>query len=83
MTLLYFTATWCQPCKRFGPIMDEIAKDTGVVVEKFDADEDAMYIIEHQVVSVPTVIKIDEFGNEVARVVGARPKAVALRELAL
>lgn len=79
--LLYFTATWCQPCKRFGPIMDDIASETGIEVNRFDADDDENVMAAFKVVSVPTVVKLDTHGNEIARIVGAKPKAVALREL--
>lgn len=38
-TVLYFSATWCQPCVAFGPRVDELAKAAGVDVIKIDVDD--------------------------------------------
>jgi len=61
--------------------MDDIASETGIEVNKFDADDDENVMTAFNIVSVPTVVKLDNAGHELARIVGAKPKAVALREL--
>ena len=38
-TAKYFTATWCGPCKKFRPIMNEI-KSEGYSIQFIDIDED-------------------------------------------
>ena len=38
-TLKYFTATWCGPCQRFKPIMQEVANE-GNHVQFIDIDTD-------------------------------------------
>ena len=37
--VIYFSATWCQPCKAFGPRVEAVAKACGVAVTKVDVDD--------------------------------------------
>ena len=69
MEALYFTATWCQPCKVFGPVMENISKD--VPVNKIDIEQDMATTFDYGVMSVPTVIFLKN-GKEAARFLGAR-----------
>ena len=71
--LIYISAPWCGPCKMFGPVMSEVA-NSGIPVEKVDADKDQSSIIQYGVRSIPTVIKVDNSGNEIGRFVGAKSK---------
>jgi thioredoxin-like negative regulator of GroEL len=35
----YFHATWCQPCKEFGPILEKVSRDYPEIdIEKVDID---------------------------------------------
>ena len=72
--LIYVSATWCGPCRQFGPIMDKVAV-TGIPVQKMDADKDQQSIAKYGVRSVPTVIKVDSNGNEVSRLIGAKSES--------
>ena len=38
-TVVYFSAPWCAPCKAFGPLVEKLAKETGVTVVKVDVDD--------------------------------------------
>jgi thioredoxin-like negative regulator of GroEL len=55
MRLEYFTAPWCAPCKTFGPIMDKVAKDYELDVEKIDIQATPERI-PADVLTIPTVI---------------------------
>lgn len=73
MKLKYFTASWCVPCRVFGPIMKEVTDNLDVEMEKLDIDEDDSWRALN-VGSVPTVIMLQD-GKEVSRIVGARGHA--------
>ena len=68
--LWYFSADWCGPCKQFGPVMDELAKQ-GMSIKRLNVDytPDASKI--YKVQSVPTVILVED-EQEKARFTGTR-----------
>ncbi len=69
--LVYISATWCGPCKTFGPTMEKVA-GTGIPVRKVDADQNKQVLSEYQVRSVPAVIKVDLSGKMLDKFVGVR-----------
>ncbi|KAK8529306.1 hypothetical protein V6N13_102239 [Hibiscus sabdariffa] len=71
--VLYFTATWCAPCRFIGPVMDELARRTPeVTIYKIDIDEESLAgkLKELNVTSVPTIRYFKE-GKKEEEVVGA------------
>ena len=75
----YFTATWCGPCQRFKPIMQEVANE-GHSVQFIDIDSQEDLARQYNVRSVPTVI-IESDGSEVDRLIGATSKEMVLERL--
>jgi thioredoxin 1 len=75
----YFTATWCGPCQRFNPIMQEVANE-GHSVQFIDIDSERDIAQQYNVRSVPTVV-IEQNGSEVNRLIGATSKQVVLENL--
>lgn len=74
--ILYFTASWCQPCKSFAPIMEQVGQS--VRVEKIDVDALPNIASAYQVRSVPTVVILS--GNtEVSRFTGVKPLQAVLQ----
>ena len=73
--LVYFTASWCGPCRQLGPIMDEVSKQA--VVQKVNVDNNPDLAQKYGIRNVPTVVMTTE-GVEVARKVGLSPKQVYL-----
>lgn len=63
LTIKYFTASWCGPCKAFGPVFDQVMNETGVNYQKIDADASRELLTQYGVSSVPTIIF--EVSNEV------------------
>lgn len=69
-------AAWCGPCRKVGPIVDEIADERAGSLDVFKLDVDANpdVAIRYGVSSIPTLLVFRD-GEEVGRVVGALPKA--------
>ena len=73
--VLDFWATWCGPCRRVAPIMEELEKDYEgkVVVGKVDVEEQDDLAAQFQIRNIPTVLFLKN-GEVVDKVVGALPK---------
>jgi thioredoxin 1 len=69
----YFTADWCNPCKKVKPIVEEINKDSIVKFQMIDVDSEIELAKRFEIMSVPTFILMDD-GKEVARLIGAQNK---------
>ena len=70
--LIDFWATWCGPCMRQGPIVEELAEE-GYAVGKVDVDQNMALAQQFRVVSIPTLILFKN-GTEVQRFVGLTSK---------
>lgn len=70
--LVDFWATWCGPCRRQAPIVEELAEE-GYAVGKVDVDQEMGLAQEYKVMSIPTLI-IFKGGKEVKRLVGLTSK---------
>ena len=56
--LVDFSATWCGPCKKLEPVVDQIAAEYAgrVKVVKVDVDQSQATAAKYAVMSVPTLI---------------------------
>lgn len=73
--ILYFSAHWCQPCKKLAPIIEELEKENeGFTITKLDLDTEAQKAIAYKIQAVPTLIFLNENADEVQRVIGLRSK---------
>ena len=81
--LVDFWAAWCGPCKMVAPVLDEIAGENAdkITVAKLDIDANPATARDYQVMSIPTMIVFQD-GKPVKQIVGARPKAALLSDLA-
>lgn len=80
--VLDFSATWCGPCRKVSPIMDELAEEFKgrVVVAKADVDECEDLAIDFKVRNVPTVLFIKN-GEIVDKQTGAASKNVFVEKV--
>jgi thioredoxin 1 len=76
VSMVDFWATWCGPCKRVAPIVEELAGAYAgkVRVYKMDVDSNQGTPARFGVMSIPTIVFFRD-GKEVDRVVGAFAKA--------
>jgi len=80
--LVDFWAEWCQPCKLIAPVLDELAQEQSALrIAKLNIDDNPMTPPSHGVMSIPTLI-VFQGGEERKRIIGAKPKAAMLAELA-
>ena len=80
--LVDFWATWCGPCRKVAPILEEISAQYGDKIEvvKLDTDANIDTAARYGVVSIPT-LNVYVKGQVVKTIVGAHPKPKLLREL--
>jgi thioredoxin 1 len=80
--LVDFWATWCGPCKQVAPVLEEIASEhEQITIAKMDIDANPSTPREYQIMSIPTMILFSG-GKPVKQIVGAKPKAALLADLA-
>ena len=73
--LVDFWAPWCMPCKRLGPVIEEIAEEvTDVKICKLNTDEADTLAIKYGVRSIPTLILFRN-GEAQGRSIGEKQKS--------
>ena len=70
--LIDFWATWCGPCRRQAPVVEELA-EAGYEVGKVDVDKEPSLAQQYKIMSIPTLLVFKE-GKETARFVGLTSK---------
>jgi thioredoxin 1 len=80
--LVDFWAEWCVPCHMVSPVVEEIGQEKGdhLKIAKLNIDENPQATRTYGVMSIPSLI-LFKGGEEVARVIGAKPKDAILRDL--
>ena len=78
-----FWAEWCGPCRMVAPVLEEIANEYRgkVVVAKVNVDNEPTLAEQYNVTGIP-LLGVFKGGQMVKQLVGARPKAAIVSELA-
>ncbi|GAA3213177.1 thioredoxin [Actinocorallia longicatena] len=81
--LVDFWAEWCGPCRMVGPILEEISAEHGdkLSIVKMNIDENPEIPRNYGIMQIPT-LNVYQGGQVVKQIMGAKPKAALLRELA-
>lgn len=59
-SVLYFTASWCPPCKKIGPVYEGLSKKfTDVAFGKIDVDENSDAALDFEISAVPTFVMFE------------------------
>lgn len=73
-----FWATWCGPCMRMSPVIDELAQqyDGQVQIGKYNIEEETELYDEYRIMSIPTILFFKN-GEQVRdlRLAGSQSKA--------
>jgi thioredoxin 1 len=70
--IIYFTASWCAPCKSLSPIMDSLQGQ--INFDKIDVDSNTDLSTQYGVRGVPSLILLDETGEVKGRLTGVQTK---------
>ncbi len=81
-TLIDCWATWCGPCVRMSPIIDEVAAEFGdkAAIGKYNVDEESDLSQQFRIMSIPTLLFFKD-GKLVDRLAGSQSKATLVEKL--
>lgn len=75
VTVVDFYADWCGPCRKMGPILEEVeAELTHVKFAKINTDDNLEMAKKYQVSGLPTLM-VFKNGEPIERIVGLMPKS--------
>jgi len=77
ITIVDFYADWCGPCRRIGPVLEQIAAgNPNIVLQKVNVDKHPDLAKEYHATAIPHIIIYDRNGGEVDTVIGANEPLV-------
>ncbi|MDE6496310.1 MAG: thioredoxin [Duncaniella sp.] len=79
-----FWATWCGPCMRMSPVIDELAAEFEgkVLVGKYNIEDETEFSTANRIMSIPTILFFKN-GEQVRdlRLAGSQPKEQVRRNI--
>lgn len=80
ISVMYFSTTWCGPCKLFWPTVQEVCSATNTTLQKIDAEQSPDLASQYQITGVPTLIILKN-GQPAFRNTGVMPKTKLIETL--
>jgi thioredoxin 1 len=82
LVVIDFWATWCGPCQRMSPIVEELAQEYEgkAVIGKYNVDEGDDLVAEYGIRNIPVLLFL-KGGELVHKIVGAAPKAQVAEQI--
>lgn len=82
LVMVDFWATWCGPCRKLAPVLEDIAAQTEdkVSIYKINSDENLETAKKYSVSGLPSIL-LFKGGEVVERMVGLMPKSVILKNI--
>jgi thioredoxin 1 len=82
LVVIDFWATWCGPCQRMSPIVEELAQEYEgkAVIGKYNVDEGEDLVAEYGIRNIPVLLFL-KGGELVHKMVGAAPKAQVAEQI--
>ena len=75
MKLIDFYADWCGPCQMLKPVVAEVMSEvTDVELEEVNIDVNQERAVKSGVMSIPTLVLLNDAGEEIDRKIGALSK---------
>lgn len=76
LTIAYFTAPWCAPCRMLKPVLEQLESESeGLTIARIDASIDSLLADQFGIKTVPTLLLYNA-GSQVGRIEGIKPKNV-------
>ena len=62
--IIFFSASWCNPCKSFKPIMERLSQE--LPIRFVDVDAEPQLVAEYGIRNVPSVV-VTQDGREISK----------------
>ena len=82
LTVVDFWAPWCGPCRKMGPVLDEIAQEYEgkIKIVKLNTDDNMKTTKEYQISGLPSLVMFKD-GKPKEILVGLMPKSSIINNI--